>query len=234
MMRRRTKVGLFTMLPAVLATVVAVKLIGMMIVSGQVSSAYEREDYAAATSLARWLTVVNVVDPWKAHFSVGDGLAAQGLDTDARDEFERALGLASARDQCPVRVNLSLVIERQADAVLADDPTKTDEAAALYDEALAVIDEADESCRRPPEDGGEGTDDALSDSEKRVTEKKDALAEPAPDNTDQPDAPKPDESPSDATVEQLEEKLREAGQDRSDQQTAERTPSDSGYVDKPW
>jgi hypothetical protein len=235
-MRRRTKVGLFTMPVAVLATVVAVKLIGMTIVSGQVSSAYEREDYASATSLARWLTVVNVIDPWKAHFAVGDGLAGQGLDADAQVEFERALGLASAREQCPVRVNLSLVIERQADAVLADDPTKKDEAATLYDEALAVIDEADESCRRAPEDGGEGTDDSLSDSEKRVTEKKEALAESPPeDDADQSDeTPKPEEGPSDATVDQLEEKLREAGQDRSDQQTAERTPSDTGYVDKPW
>ena len=236
MMRRRTKAGLIALPPTVLAIVVAVKLIGLTIVSGQVSAAYEREDFESATSIARWLTVVNVIDPWKAHFAVGDGLAAQGLDADAQGEFERALGLASAEDQCAVRVNLSLVLERQGDAVVAADPNKRDEASAFYDEALDVIDKADESCRQPPQNGEEGTDDDLSDSEKRVTEKKEALAEQPPedegDTSD--DQPKPDGSPSDATVEQLEEKLRDAGQDRSDQQTSERTPTDPDYVDKPW
>ncbi|KJC65498.1 hypothetical protein [Agreia bicolorata] len=236
MMRRRTKAGLVALPPTVLATVVAVKLIGLAIVSGQVAAAYEREDFESATSMARWLTVVNVIDPWKAHFAVGDGLAAQGLDADAQLEFERALGLASAKDQCPVRVNLSLVLERQGDAVVAADPTKRDEASAFYDEALDVIDEADASCRQPPQNGEDGTDDDLSDSEKRVTEKKQALAERTPeDEGDKSDEqPKPDGSPSDATVDQLEEKLREAGQDRNDQQTAERTPADPDYVDKPW
>lgn len=234
-MMRRRKAGLIALPGTVLATVVAVKLIGMMLVSGQVASAYEREDYSAATSLARWLTVVNVIDPWKAHFAVGDGLAAQGLDPDAQLEFERALGLAAEEDQCPVRVNLSLVLERQGDAVIAADATKRDEASAFYDEALEVIDDADESCRQPPKDGEDGTDDELSDSEQRLTEKKEALAEPSEDESDDADdQPEPDGSPSDATVEKLEEKLRDAGQDRSDQQTAERTPSDPDYVDKPW
>jgi hypothetical protein len=236
MMRRRTKAGLIALPGTVIATLVAVKLIGMVLVFGQVAAAYEREDFASATSLARWLTVVNVIDPWKAHLAVGDGLAGQGLDADAQAEFERALGLAAPRDQCPIRVNLSLVLERQGDAVIAADPSKRDEASAFYDQALVVIDEADESCLQPPPDGEDGTDDELSESEQRLTEKQEALAEePSDDQDDQADdQPAPDGSPSDATVEQLEEKLRDAGQDRSDQQTAERTPADPDYVDKPW
>jgi hypothetical protein len=235
-MRRRTKAGLIALPGTVIATVVAVKLIGMVLVSGQVAAAYDREDYVSATSLARWLTVVNVIEPWKAHLAVGDGLAGQGLDADAQAEFERALSLAAPEDQCPVRVNLSLVLERRGDAVLAADESKRDEASAFYDEALAVIDEAAESCLQPPADGENGTDDDLSDSEQRLTEKQEALAEePSDDQADQgDDQPAPDGTPSDATVEQLEEKLRDAGQDRSDQQTAERTPADPDYVDKPW
>jgi hypothetical protein len=235
MMRRRTKAGLIALPGTVIATVVAVKLIGMMLVFGQVAAAYEREDYASATSLARWLTVVNVIDPWKAHLAVGDGLAGQGLDADAQAEFERALGLAAPRDQCPVRVNLSLVLERQGDAVIAADPSNRDEASAFYDEALVVIDDADQSCLQPPADGQDGTDDELSESDERLTEKKEALADDPADEDDKADGqPSPDGSPSDASVEQLEEKLRDAGQDRSDQQTAERTPADPDYVDKPW
>jgi hypothetical protein len=235
MMRRRTKAGLIALPGTVIATVVAVKLIGMMLVFGQVAAAYEREDYASATSLARWLTVVNVIDPWKAHLAVGDGLAGQGLDADAQAEFERALGLAAPRDQCPVRVNLSLVLERQGDAVIAADPSNRDEASAFYDEALVVIDDADQSCLQPPAAGQDGTDDELSESDERLTEKKEALADDPADEDDKADGqPSPDGSPSDASVEQLEEKLRDAGQDRSDQQTAERTPSDPDYVDKPW
>jgi hypothetical protein len=234
-MRPRTRAGLIVLPGAVVATVVAVKLIGMTLVWGQVSAAYERQDYASATSAARWLTVVNVIDPWKAHFAVGDGLAGQGLDQDAQGEFEQALGLASPREQCPVRVNLSLVLERQGDAVVEADPENRDAASAFYDEALTVIDDADESCRQPPTGGEEGTDDELSDSEQRLTEKKEALDEPADEQTDPgDDQPEADGSPSDATVDQLEEKLRDAGQDRSDQQTAERTPSDPDYADKPW
>lgn len=234
-MRRRTRAGLIALPPTLIAVVLAVKLIGMVLVSDQVAAAYEREDYTSATSLARWLTVVNVIEPWKAHLAVGDGLAGQGLDADAQVEFERALGLAAPEDQCPVRVNLSLVLERQGDAVLEADATKRDEASAFYAEALEVIDEADESCLQPPEEGDVGTDDELSDSEERLTEKKDALAEPSEEESDTgDDQPQPDGSPSDATVEQLEEKLRDAGQDRSDQQTAERTPADPDYVDKPW
>lgn len=235
MMRRRTKAGLIALPATVIATVVAVKLIGVVLVSGQVAAAYEREDYVSATSSARWLTVLNVIEPWKAHFAVGDGLAGQGLDADAQAEFERALGMAAPADQCPVRVNLSLVLERQGDAVIAADPTKRDEASAFYDQALEIIDEADESCTRPPENGEDGTDDELSDSEQRLTDKKEALEEPSDEESDTgEDQPSDDGTPSDATVEQLEEKLRDAGQDRSDQQTAERTPSSPDYVDKPW
>ncbi|WP_374945398.1 hypothetical protein [Agreia sp.] len=235
MMRRRTKAGLIALPGTVIATVVAVKLIGMVFVAGQVAAAYEREDFASATSLARWLTVVNVIEPWKAHLAVGDGLAGQALDSDAQLEFERALGLAAPEDQCPVRVNLSLVLERQGDAVVEGDPTSRDEASAFYDEALEVIDEADESCRRPPRSGEDGTDDELSQTKQRLSEKKDALSEPSEGELEADDGqPKPDGSPSDATVEQLEEKLRDAGQDRSDQQTAERTPADPDYVEKPW
>jgi len=234
MMRRRTKAGLIALPATVIATVVAVKLIGVVLVSSQVAAAYEREDYVAATSTARWLTVLNVIEPWKAHFAVGDGLAGQGLDADAQLEFERALSMAVPADQCPVRVNLSFVLERQGDAVIAADPTKRDEASALYDQALEVIDEADESCTRPPENGDDGTDEELSDSEQRLTEKKEALEEPAEDDADTSEQQSEDGSPSDATVDQLEEKLRDAGRDRSDQQTAERTPSGADYVDKPW
>jgi hypothetical protein len=235
MMRRRTKAGLIALPFTVIATVVAVKLIGMVLISGQVAAAFEKQDYASATSLARWLTVVNVIDPWKAHFAVGDGLAGQGLDPDAQGEFETALGLAAPRDQCPVRVNLSLVLERQGDAVIEQDASKRDEASAFYDEALEVIDDAADSCRQPSATGEDGTDEQLSDSEERLTEKKQALQEPSEEETEPAeDQPQPDGSPSDATVEQLEEKLRDAGQDRSDQQTAERTPADPDYVDKPW
>ncbi|CAD6000170.1 hypothetical protein [Agreia sp. COWG] len=228
---QRRRFALLALPFAVVAVAVAIKLIGMIALSSLGSAAYARGDFEGATALARWQTIANVIDPWKAHFAVGDGLAARQLDAEAEKEFDRALELAAPADECPVRVNLVVVLERQGDAALAADAAAVGEARAYYDRALDVIADADDACLAPPVEGRGPTAEQLEGSKQRIEAKQGALSDEEP--ADQEGDPA-DDAPTDDTVKQLKEKLGESGQDRSDQQKSDRAPAQPGSVDKPW
>jgi hypothetical protein len=236
-LRMRRRLILFSLPILVLAVVAGLKLILMVGLTGAAAGAYDRGDFGGAVTLSRWQTVLNVVEPWKAHFNVGDGLAGQKLLPDAQAEFERALELASPKEQCPVRVNLYLVLEVQGDAAF----TAGDSAGAstLYGDALTVIGEADASCLQPPPKGADGTDQELQDGKQRLEEKQKAAQGGTTPQSGDPgdqsgDAPTPT-TPDDSTIQDLENRLKDADKARSDQDSADRShDSGSPYTDTPW
>lgn len=229
--RLRRRLILFSLPVVIVVFAIAVKLVAMTLMGSFATAAYEREDYPQVVNLSRAQTVLNVIDPWKAHYNTGTALAKQGLIDAARPELERALELAAPDQQCPVRVNLALTIEAQGDAIVAASG-KTPEAVDLYQQSLAVIQAADESCFTPPPPGQPETADPLTESEQRVK----AKLEQQENSDSSPDTPQP---PSDGAtepqVDELEQQLRDAAKERSDQDAADRAHEQPPIQpQKPW
>ena len=114
--RRRRRLLLWSALPVLLALLLAAKLLSASWFAGQASSAFARGDGPAVESAAVVLGVANFLEPHKAPFAAGDALALRGDYAGARAAFEAALAAAPAADECRVRANLALSIERLADA----------------------------------------------------------------------------------------------------------------------
>ncbi len=118
---RRRRLLLWSALPSLLALAVAAKLLGAAWSGGQAADAFARNDAPAAASAAAALGAANFLERHKAPFAAGDALVLRGDFAGARTAFEAALADAPPADQCPVRVNLVLSIERLGDAAAAGD-----------------------------------------------------------------------------------------------------------------
>src|SRR5690606_15290359 len=107
-----------------LALALCGKLLSMYAFAHQSAAAYAAGDVAGTTQAARGQLVLSWFEPYKAPFNVGVGLADAGELRGARAAFEESLGLAHGLEQCVVRVNLAIVLERTGDAAMrAGDPT---------------------------------------------------------------------------------------------------------------
>lgn len=174
--RRRRRLLLGSALPVLLALLLAAKLLSAAWFAGQAGGAFARGDAPAVESAAAVLGVANLLEPHKAPFAAGDARALRGDYTGARTAFEAALAAAPAADECRVRANLALSIERLGDAEAdagnggadgthgtdgaggdgsnggTDGPAGTDGAASadeglqLLEEALAVVRAAPAGC----------------------------------------------------------------------------------------
>ena len=246
--RRRRRLLRRSALPVLLALLLAAKLLSAAWFSGQASGAFARGDAPALESAAAVLGVANVLEPHKAPFAAGDAFALRGDFAGARTAFEAALATTPPSDECRVRANLALSIERLADAG-SNATGGTDDDVRLLEEALAMVRAAPAGCFDA--DSAESADSAagerLQTAGQRLEEKIERLrgrpgsgeaAEP------EPGEPGPEEEggagPGDPTDSQLEQ-LREAGQ--SAQQERNRGLQREDYLngtgsgpltDKPW
>ncbi|KUM32874.1 hypothetical protein [Arthrobacter sp. EPSL27] len=248
--RRRRHLLAWSALPVLLALLLAVKLLSAAWFAGRAGDAFARADVPAAESAASALGFANILEPHKAPFAAGDALALRGDYGGARGAFEAALAAAPPADECRVRANLALSIERLGDAsgTAQDGP---DEALRLYLEALAVVDAAPDGCvGAAPADAAAG--ESLESSRQRLGEKIERLrqnqgsgAGPEQQNTDQPDDqqqdPEQPDADSGAPAGDRLEQLREAGQ--SAQQERNRGLEREDYLngsgatpltDRPW
>ncbi|MDI3211636.1 hypothetical protein [Arthrobacter sp. AL12] len=190
--RRRRRLLLWSALPVLLALLLAAKLLSAAWFAGQAGGAFARGDAPAVESAAAVLGVANFLEPHKAPFAAGDARALRGDYAGARTAFEAALAAAPSADECRVRANLALSIERLGDAEAdagtggggADGTHGTDGAAGnggthgsggtasageglrLLEEALAVVRAAPAGCFDP--DSAESADRADSEAEQRL------------------------------------------------------------------
>ena len=117
--------------------------IGTMLVAGLVATgAYAVQDYPRSERVGEFLLLGNVVESHTAQFNLGTARAAHGDLTGARDALRTALELTPAADECPVRLNLGLVLEalaaRQTEAGQPEasrDFTGEAEQTGLFDQA---------------------------------------------------------------------------------------------------
>ena len=245
--RRRRRLLLWSALPVLLALLLAAKLLSAAWFAGQASGDFARGDAPAVESAAAVLGVANGVEPHKAPVAAGDARALRGDYTGARLAFEAALATAPPADECRVRANLALSIERLGDAGSGgtdgtDGTEGTDGGIRLLEEALAVVRAAPAGCFGT-DSADSGAGEKLQTAGQRLEEKIERLrgqAEPGEPGTE----PGPEEEgggePGDALDPQLEQ-LREAG--KSAQQERNRGLQREEYLngtssgpltDRPW
>ena len=226
-------------LPLTLAALLfAGKLLSMYAFAHQSISSFVAGGYAESESAARGQDVLNWFEPFKAPYNIGTALAGAEKLGDARTELERALPLAHGLDACPVLINLSLVVERQGDAALADgDAAK---AAELFGEALQITVDTPEECssqdaQDQSPDPNRDMSDTLDQNRQRQQEKQ-QQSQQDPDQSPPPqpeDGEAPQDQPSQSDLDDIEDRLNQGAQEREDELGDDEGGSGGG-TDKPW
>lgn len=227
-------------LPLTLAALLLVgKLLSMYAFAHQSISAFVVGGYAESESAARGQDVANWFEPFKAPYNIGTALAGAEQLPEARAELERALPLARGLDVCFVRINLSLVMERQGDAAQADGDAAA--AAQFYGEALQVTVETPEECNSDQAqdqspDPNRDMSDSLEQNQQRQQEKQQQSQQNA-ERGEQPQQPEQQEQgeqeqPSQSDLDEIEDRLNQGARDRENQ--LDDGEGDGGGTDRPW
>lgn len=227
--RRVRRVILIAATPiAIAALALCGKLLSMYAFAHQSAAAYAAEDFAGTTQAARGQQVLNWFEPYKAPFNVGVGLADAGELVGARAAFEESLGLAHGLEQCVVRVNLAIVLERTGDAALrAGDPAA---AAEAWQQALVVSEDAPEDCGSP--EANSTTSDPDRDLGETMDEQEQRLREKLEDGSGQQEQPDAPETPDASDLDDIQDQLEQGAQDRDDRDDGDQ--GGGAGTDRPW
>ncbi|MCT9624363.1 hypothetical protein HWD94_04405 [Pseudarthrobacter equi] len=244
-LRKRRLLLVGSAAPVILVLGIAAKLLSLGVLGSQAATAFDARDARAAAGAAGWLQPLNVPEPHKAPFAAGDAEVLGGNFDAARQRFAEALDLvpgaaAGSADACVIRVNLVLATERLGDDKLRrKDPAS---AAALFSDALAVVEAAPEGCFTGPSDTRDGSvGERLDEANGRLAGKLEAAGKDG-DAAQQPaeDAGPAEEeadSPQQSQLEQLEESARQSQRERNTGREREDYLNDTGYnqgPDRPW
>ena len=236
--RRRRILLVWSGLPVLLILCLSAKLLSLGVLAGQAATGFEHLDARAVGSAAAGLGTANVIDPHKAPFAEGDARVLAGDFEAARQRFEEALALTGPNDDCAIRVNLVLSIERLGDARLAaKDPTA---AGQLFAEALAVVDGAPEGCVAASDhsaapDAGEKLDQAEARLRQKSEAAKAGKGEQAEDTKG--GAPAEADPGQQTQLEELKDSARNSQLERNNGQERDEYLRDGDYgagPDKPW
>ena len=248
-MRRRWRLLAWGLVPVLAALLVAAKLLSMSAFAQQAIWAFDAKDGAGVSAAADGMGVADVVETHKSHFARGDAYVLAGDFARARAAFEEALRRTGADDECTVRVNLVLSIEKLADA--AKGSGDTGGATTLYDEGLAVVEAAPEGCFQPDSPQNQRQQgERLGEARERLQRER-AEAQPQPGQQPQGQSgqqasptPTPSQDPAQTAEEQArQDRLDELGR-KSDAGQQERSESQQrrdylesppqAPVDRPW
>ncbi|MGO2111252.1 MAG: hypothetical protein ACTH31_06525 [Pseudoclavibacter sp.] len=229
MRQRRKRLMLLGIPLAIVLLLVSAKLISMTVIANRTVAAYEIADYEGALNSAQQQKFLNLVERWKAPYNTGTVYLQLGLYDNARVELEAALPLASGADECPIRSNLAIAIERIGDTHAQGG----DQAAATeaWQQGLAVLSQAPAEC---PDSTSAVP---MSETHQRLEEK---LNPPeAPDEGDESEDPSDDPSDTgeadEGDIDELGNQLEENQDDRQDGIDEENEQGGGGGgTDKPW
>ncbi len=143
-MTTRRRLLVYSAPVAALVVLVVLKCVSVVLAGNSAVSSFERRDAAALGTDARVLSVLNVIEPARAHFAAGAQAVLEDRLEDAERSFAEALAHTPATADCPVRVNLVLVQETRGDRAgwARDDQAAT----ALYSQAREVAEQAPPGC----------------------------------------------------------------------------------------
>lgn len=229
--RRKRRLAVWSALPAIGALAVAAKLVSVGLLGGSAAGAFAAGNAADIGSAAAWLKVANLLEPHKAPFASGDSHALAGDFAAARSDFEEALAAGPGNDECKVRINLALSIEKLGDTAAASDAPAS---ARLYAEALGVVESAPAACHDEGPANAEGEGKDLDAARERLNGKQEANSEAdsgRPSSSGQAPAPKSEQ------LKQLQDSGQRAQQERREGQDRDeylRSPDNGGGVDRPW
>lgn len=230
--RRPRRVALWSAAPALLAVVVAAKLMSVGALGASAEEAFQSAHHGGVAQAASWLAVANVVEPHKAYFASGDAHVLAGDFGAAREDFEFALQAGAGADECKVRVNLVLSIEKLGDAKSAAGEKPA--AAALLQEALETAASSAGRCQQSGQSNAAGEGDRLADAESRLKEKLAADDDASGGSKPAGEAPP---APEQQQLRQLEESAQQAQRERMEgQERGEylRGPDNEPSVERPW
>jgi tetratricopeptide (TPR) repeat protein len=182
--------------PVVLAALLlAAKLVSLNVVHAQTLEAYRAGQEAATLEWAQRQGWVNVVEPFRASFAMGDAYLLEARYDEARPWFEKALQQVprGGIDECKVRVNLGLTYERLGDEAKARE--RTLEWQQFYAKGLETTRQRPPLCD-VPEQGGQ-TGRQLQETQQRL-ESKSQDQQSAPPESGPPDQPGPAPAPTPA------------------------------------
>ncbi|KWX66367.1 hypothetical protein [Mycobacterium sp. NAZ190054] len=176
--RLRRRLLLVSAPVALVAVVLAVKLISVVVVGGSAQQHYASGDIGALRDDVRILRLFDVVEPGTTAFAAGGLAVLEGRLDVADTEFSEALRRTSPEQSCAVRVNLALVRERQGDIDAWE--ARLDVARQRYEGALAVIADAPPGCFDGNDDPDARRRAVRQDADERITAKIEALGSVAP------------------------------------------------------
>jgi len=232
--RRIRRIVLIAATPVLLLVLgFGAKVLSMYAFAHEAIAAYAAGEYAQTVQASRGQEVLNIFEPYKAPYNRGVGLADAGELDAGRAAFEEALALAHGLEQCAVRVNLSIVLERIGDAALLDGDGVA--ATAAWQQALAVLDDAPEACGTP--EGSDASPDPSRDMSEEMDEQQDGLREKLEDSAapgEEPDeGPEPPPTPDGGQLDELKDRLEQGAQDRDDY-GHEGDGAGSPETERPW
>lgn len=227
MRRRRKRLMLIGIPFAIVALLVAAKFLSMTIIANRTVSSYAEGDYETALNSAQQQKFLSVVEQWKPPYNTGTVYLQLGLNPEARAELEAALPLAKGADECPVRSNLAISIERIGDAAVEGG----DAAAALtaYEQALEVLAQAPGECPQTTSaEPMEETKERL-EAKQEETQSSDG-GEPGEDDPSETGDADQDQ------VDEISDQLDQNQDDRQDQidEDEESSGGGGGGSDTPW
>ncbi|MDQ0731959.1 hypothetical protein [Arthrobacter sp. B1I2] len=234
---QRRRLLLWSAVPVLLALCLAAKLLSLGVLADHAAAGFAAGNAAAVDAAAGGLGAVNVLEPHKALFAAGDAAVLAGDYGTARTLFEQALGMvpAGSADECLVRVNLVLVLERLGDQRLQAGDAAS--AIPLFKDALATAGQAPEGCLSPDAEAGAGG--RLAEARERLDGKLGAAGQPAaPTPAPGEQSPQDDGQgdPQQGQLDQLQDNSRQAQRERnSGRERGEYLDSSNGTApDRPW
>ncbi|MFD2758540.1 tetratricopeptide repeat protein [Gulosibacter faecalis] len=234
--RLRRHLLLWSLPIAIVLLLTSAKLIAQHVIAQSAISQYASGDYEQALNTSGQLKFLNVVEPWKPFYNMGTSYLQLEALPEAQEQLRAALDLATPPEQCPIRANLAIAIEREGD--LALEAEDADTAMAKYGEALGVLEEADPSCELST------SNRSITDSDERIRQKLEELQQPEDgeggDGDEQQDGndgdqKDPDASPDPDSLDELEDGMGENQEDRrNDVDNEENGYGGGSQPDQPW
>lgn len=227
---------------AIVALVLATKLISVNVLGQTAIDRFESRAYAQGADAAGGLETWNWIEPWKAPFSVGVNLTMAGSLEEGRAKIEEALALhgepetaPQMHEHCVIVASLATAIEKQGDA--AREVHDTQAANGFYTEALALIDAQPEGCFDEPRPGEADTAAQFEAAVPRIEEKIYDESSQQGEGEGEGDGDGQGDGEPQTPQDQLEEQNQEAQEQQQQQdQYDEGDQGGSGgpSVDKPW
>ncbi len=230
---RRRRLIAWSVLPVLLAALVAAKLLVMVGAADRAVVAFHANDATGGHQAADTMAFGNVIERHKAPFARGDAWAVAGDLEQARVAFEEALELAPVNsvDSCWIRVNLALTYEKLGDTAheAGDDTTAREH----WQRVVEITEATPPACSDPEADGADQKASEIGARAKAKLEPPENPPPPKPDPQKQQQQQKKKQDELDKKTEENRRDRNANGPDGGDHGSGGGSGSLPPH-DKPW